>query len=296
MLKSEVADVNPATEGQVDVGDCQQDEGDEQGEEEDLGCVKGSVGGAEERGRQYGDEAPNEKNGPEDGRKTVDALDETGAAVLGEGAKFGHCVVQSYDFGRAGSFDGGEGLPHVAFEEMTFFGDFAVMHLGPVITDDGVGVVAGLLLEENALGIRKPLGNVIDVAQGVGFEVGVHVCFAEVGPDGVEHEAKNDGIGGAKDAELPADEIVVRGAPFPRPETVEQRQKEHGAGHCDDENHNILRQGQHEGLSISDWVVFTSLSKFYRFLPQNFRGDDVEPRRFARLHPTEDWSSGEGVW
>jgi len=170
-------------------------------------------------------------------------------------------VVLGDEFGGGGGFDGHEGLPHVAVEEEAFLGEAAVVHLGPVMVDDGVGVGAGLLFEEDALQSRETLGDAIDVAQRVGFEVGVEVCFAEVGPYGVEHEAEDDRIGGAKDAELPADQIIVRGAPFARPSSVENRHEEHGAGHRDDEDHYVLRESQHEGLRISEgWSP--SLSKF----------------------------------
>jgi len=85
-VEGEVADANPTAEGPVDVGDREQDESDEQGEAEDLEHVESSVGGAEERGREDGDESSNEENGPEDGGEAIDALEEAGAAVLGEGA------------------------------------------------------------------------------------------------------------------------------------------------------------------------------------------------------------------
>ena len=35
------------------------------------------------------------------------------------------------------------------------------------------------------------------------------LCGSVVCPYGVEHEAENDGVSGAEDAELPADEVVV---------------------------------------------------------------------------------------
>ena len=81
-----VADMHPSAEGEVDVGDGEENEGDEDGEEEDLDGVKGGIGRAEERGGGNGDEASDEKDCPEDMRKNVGALQQAGAAMLGEGA------------------------------------------------------------------------------------------------------------------------------------------------------------------------------------------------------------------
>jgi hypothetical protein len=130
------------------------------------------------------------------------------------------------------------------------------------MVDHYVSVGTGLLFEEGSLRSREALGEAINVAQRVGFEVGVQVCFAEVSPDGVEHEAEDDCIGGPENSELPPDEIVVRGAPFAWPGPVENRHEEHGTRHRDDEDHYVLCESQHEGLSISEGGWSPSLSKF----------------------------------
>ena len=147
--------------------------------------------------------------------------------------------------GRCG-FDGHEGLPHIAIEEMALFGEAAVVHLGPVVVDDGGGVGAALLFEEDALWGWQTFGDAVDIAQGVGFEVGVEVGIAEVSPDGIKHEAEYDGVGGAENTELPADEVVMNGALFAWPEAVEKGQEQHGAGHRDDENDDVLRESKHK--------------------------------------------------
>ena len=54
-------------------------------------------------------------------------------------------MVFGGEFGRGGSFDGHEGLPHVAINDVALFGDVAVIHLGPIVVDDCVCVSAGLL-------------------------------------------------------------------------------------------------------------------------------------------------------
>jgi len=78
--------VYPATEGKVDVGDCQEHERDEEGEAEDLKGVKGSVGRSEEGGRENGYESADEEDAPEDSGEVVGALEEAGATVFGERA------------------------------------------------------------------------------------------------------------------------------------------------------------------------------------------------------------------
>jgi len=46
--------------------------------------VEGAIGGAEEGGGDDGDEAADEEDRPEDGRKAVGALEKAGAAVFGK--------------------------------------------------------------------------------------------------------------------------------------------------------------------------------------------------------------------
>ena len=69
----------------------------------------------------------------------------------------------------------------------------------------------------------EAFGKTVDVSQSAGLEVHVEIGGAEVRPDGVEHEAENDGVGGADDVELPSDQVVVYLTLLAGPDAVQSR-------------------------------------------------------------------------
>ena len=168
-------------------------------------------------------------------------------------------MVFGDDLGGRGGFDRHQGLPHGAIDEIAFFGGLLVGHCGPVASENYVGVVSAELFEFDALFARKAFGEAIDVAEGVGFEIDVKGGVAEVGPDGVEHEAQDDCVGGAEDAELPADEVVVDDSFFAGPEAIEDSHKDCRTNDGAEEEDDVLGEGQHEvavSRSETDYRIF----------------------------------------
>jgi hypothetical protein len=159
-----VADVDPAPEGEVDVGDGEQDQCNEQGKGEHLEGVEFAVGRAECGRRDDGRGSSYEEDAPEDKREMECALNQTGAAMLGEGAQLGDRMILRGDLGWGCRLDGHQRLPHVLIDLMTLFRELAAGHVGPILIDDCVGIVAGFALEFHALLRGQPFSQAIDVS------------------------------------------------------------------------------------------------------------------------------------
>ena len=149
-------------------------------------------------------ETTDEKNAPEDGGEMVNALEQTGAAMFGEGAELGDGVVFGYDLGRRWYFDGHQGLPHSLIDVVANFRCSVAGHLWPVLINDRLGVGVGLQLELNTLLFGQAIGQAVYISEGAGLEIDIEIGCTEVCPDGVEHEAEDDRVSGANDIELPA--------------------------------------------------------------------------------------------
>lgn len=156
------------------------------------------------------------------------------------------------DLGGRGCFDGHECLPHGLIDLVAFFGHAAVGHVWPIVIDDGVGVGAALGYEFRLLGLWQACREAVDVSEGIGFEVGVEIGHAEGGPDGIEHEAENDGVGGAEDGELPGDDVIVCATFRLRPCFVQDGEEDHGSGHDEDQDEDVFGKIQHGRLDRSD--------------------------------------------
>ena len=74
----------------------------------------------------------------------------------------------------------------------------------------------------------------------LGFRVGGHFGGIEVSPNGVEHEAHDHGIGGAQNADLPADYFVVFAALAGGPEAAPNNQKDEGEHDTKQDYENAL--------------------------------------------------------
>ncbi len=129
--------------------------------------------------------------------------------VLGELAKFEEGVVISDDLSLCFCFDGHQCLPHVVVDLVALVGYLVLGHQRPVLLDDNFGIGTAEHLELRVLRVGQAFGQAVDVSQRGGFEIDILLRGSVVCPYGVEHEAENDGVSGAEDAELPADEVVV---------------------------------------------------------------------------------------
>jgi hypothetical protein len=147
---------------------------------------------------------------------------------------------------------------------VAFFRCLAAGHLRPVLIDDRVGVGVGLQLELYALTLGETFGEAVDVSESARLKVHVEICGSEVCPHGVEHEAEDDGVGGADDVELPSDQVVVRLTLFAGPDPVQCSHKEHGASDREGENEDVQRWTEH-GVMFSG-----TISKLIEFLPEWF--------------------------
>ncbi len=84
--EGEVADVDPTAEGEIDICDSEQYQGDEKSKGKDLEGVEHGICRAEHGGGSDRKKPSDEKDAPEDGGKPVPALEQTSAAVFGERA------------------------------------------------------------------------------------------------------------------------------------------------------------------------------------------------------------------
>jgi hypothetical protein len=73
-------------------------------------------------------------------------------------------------------------------------------HVRPFFLNHDLRVAAGIELNLRSGGIRKPLGETVQIHQSIGLLVGVYICRAEAVPDVKEHESENHGISRADDA------------------------------------------------------------------------------------------------
>src|SRR5579871_4057471 len=150
-------------------------------------------------------------------------------------------MVLCRELGGSRSLDRHEDAPELLIKGVAFeLAGIIASHGGPVLVDDGIGIGAGGLLNPRALIGGKAVGQTVDVDDGVGLGVGVQVRCAEVDPDGVEHKAEDDGVGGAKDAELPAYDVVVFYALVARPKPLEKPEEEQRASDDEDDAENVL--------------------------------------------------------
>src|ERR1700761_1017995 len=180
--------------------------------------------------------------------------------MFGERGELIEGVIGIDDGGRRVGLKGHHGLPHGFINEVTAFGDLAVSHLGPIVVDDGAGIGASADLQLRLLWFRKSVGGAIEIAKSVGLEVDVGLGLAIGGPYGVEHEPQDDGIGGADDSELPADEIVVDAASFARPQAIEENHEEECGAESDDENESVLCKRQHREKVLTSILLEVRVS------------------------------------
>ena len=164
------------------------------------------------------------------------AFEMTHAAVLRHGGEFGEGGGEIGPL-RGGIFAGfHESFPHLLGNFAAGGAELAAGHRRPFVLNHGLRVDAGVELQLRASGFGKTFGEAIKIDEGVGFLVGIHVGGAEIVPDVIEHETENDGVGGADDAHLPADDFVVAAAAGGGPHEIDDDEGRHAEADPDDED------------------------------------------------------------
>jgi hypothetical protein len=144
-----------------------------------------------------GDDRPrttHEKHAPKHVGKPGSALEQPSQAVLVKGAQFRQRVVLGGLLGGRCRPNRHHGFPHIRSDPTALVGCFALSHLRPVPIDDRIHIGQRQRLQLGALRFRKSFAEVIDIQYRVCLKIYIQVSLAETRPDGLEHEAEDDGV------------------------------------------------------------------------------------------------------